>query len=67
MRGRWKELKYERYALGFWAEGLWHLCREFPDHVEYRAWYEEACADLEAMNMGLPPSHLGGNAEAMCS
>ena len=64
VRGRWKELKYERYALGFWAEALWHLCLEFPNHVEYRDWYEEACADLQAMNMGLPPSQLGGNAEA---
>lgn len=63
VHGRWKELKYERYALGFWAEALWHLCREFPDHVEYRGWYEEACADLEFMTMGLPPSSLGGNAE----
>jgi hypothetical protein len=64
VRGRWKELKYERYALGFWAEALWHLCREFPDHAEYRSWYNEACDDLQAMNMGLPPSCLGGNAEA---
>ncbi|MDZ7584265.1 MAG: hypothetical protein U0938_05470 [Thiobacillus sp.] len=64
VRGRWKELKYERYALGFWAEALWHLCREFPGHAEYRGWYEEACADLQTMNMGLPPSQLGGNAEA---
>ena len=64
VRERWKELKYERYALGFWAEALWHLCREFPDHAEYRGWYEEACADLAFMNMGMPPSSLGGNAEA---
>jgi len=64
VRERWKELKYERYALGFWAEALWNLCREFPDHAEYRGWYEEACADLQTMNMGLPPSQLGGNAEA---
>lgn len=52
-----------RYALGFWAEALWHLCREFPDHVEYRGWYEKKCVDLEFMNMGLPLSSLGGNAE----
>jgi len=64
VRERWKELKYERYALGFWAEALWHLRREFPDHVEYREWYHEACADLEALKMGLPPSHLGVNPEA---
>jgi len=64
VRERWKELKYERYALGFWAEALWHLCREFPDHVEYLGWYREACAELVALNMGLPPSCLGANAEA---
>lgn len=64
VRGRWKELKYERYALGFWAEALWHLCGEFPNHAEYHNWYAEACADLEVMNMGLPPSSLGVNAEA---
>ena len=65
VRERWKELKYERYALGFWAEALWHICQEFPDHAEYQDWYKEACADLEAMRMGLPPSHLRGNAEAI--
>lgn len=65
IRGRWKELNYGRYALGFWAEALWHLCQEFPNHTEYRTWYSEACTDLETLYMGLPPSHLGGNAEAM--
>lgn len=65
VRGRWKELKYERYALGFWAEALWHLRQEFPDHIEYRDWYEEACSDLDALQMGRPPSCLGGNAEAL--
>lgn len=64
VRERWKELKYERYALGFWAEALWLLRQEFPDHVEYRDWYRDACADLETLGMGLPPSCLGGNAEA---
>jgi hypothetical protein len=67
VRGRWKELKYERYALGFWAEALWHMCQQFPEHDEYRDWYEEACSDLQAMNMGLPPSHLSGNAEAIAT
>ena len=67
VRGRWKELKYERYALGFWAEALWHMCQEFPDHAEYQDWYKDACSDLEAMNMGLPPSQLRSNAEAMAT
>ncbi|MBU1664376.1 MAG: hypothetical protein KKG92_03125, partial [Gammaproteobacteria bacterium] len=64
VRGRWRELAYERYALGFWAEALWQLCQIYDDWC-YRAWLAEAVLDLEDEAMGIPPSLLGGNREAL--
>ena len=62
---RWAELKYERYALGFWAEALYHLCLLYPDADRYRQWLAEAALLLEDSGQGLPPSLLGANAEAV--
>ena len=62
---RWAELRYEKYALGFWAEGLYQLCRIYPAHDQYRTWMIQAVLLLEATEQGLPPSLLGGNAEAV--
>lgn len=62
---RWAELRYEKYALGFWAEALYHLCRIFPQHEDYRKRMIEAVLLLEATGQGMPPSLLGGNAEAV--
>ncbi len=62
---RWAALRYEKYALGFWAEALYHLCRIYPAHDHYRAWMIQAVLLLEATEQGLPPSLLGGNAEAV--
>ncbi len=62
---RWAELRYEKYALGFWAEALYHLCRIYPAHENYRMWMIQAVLLLEATKQGLPPSLLGANAEAI--
>jgi hypothetical protein len=61
---RWQEMDYHKYALGFWAEALYHVCTLFPDD-QYRQWLAEAMLVLEDMNMGQPPSLLGANAEAV--
>jgi hypothetical protein len=62
---RWKELKYEKYALGFWAEALYHLCRLAPDDLGVRRLLADAMLDLSDLGLGLPPSLLGANAEAI--
>ena len=61
---RWREMKYQKYALGFWAEALYHVCTLFPD-AKYRTWLAEAMLVLEDLQMGQPPSLLGANAEAV--
>jgi hypothetical protein len=60
---RWKEQKYQCYALGFWAEALFHICLHAPAS-EHRAWLADAIVDLEDLGLGVPPSMLGTNAEA---
>ena len=62
--GRWREMAYQKYALGFWAETLYHVCTLFPD-ATYRQWLAEAMLDLEDLQLGQPPSLLGANAEAV--
>lgn len=65
LTGRWKELKgKEDDSLGFWAEALYHMALARPDAV-YRTWLAEAILDLEDNGLGLPPSLLGANAEAV--
>lgn len=65
MTARWKEAKgKEDDSLGFWAEALYHLCLADPNPV-YRDWLAEAMLDLEDNRLGLSPSLLGANAEAI--
>lgn len=65
LTARWKELKgKEDDSLGFWAEALYHLALDRPDQ-EVRAWLAQAMIDLEDNGLGLPPSLLGANAEAV--
>ena len=65
IKDRWKEFKgKEDDSLGFWAEALYHLCLAKPDD-RYRAWLAEAMLDLEDNQLGLSPSLLGANAEAV--
>ena len=62
---RWKEAKgKEDDSLGFWAEALYHLCLCHPDR-KYRAWLAESMLDLEDNQLGLSPSLLGANGEAI--
>ena len=65
IRSRWKEMKgKEDDSLGFWAEALYHMCLASPE-PQYRAWLAEALIDLEDNGLGLTPSLLGGNREAV--
>lgn len=66
VRKRWRELEYEKYALGFWAEALYQRCLQDSD-VRHRVWLAEVVQILEDMDMGLPPSLLGSNGEAVPS
>jgi len=61
---RWKELPGKEYAAGFLAEALYHACLSDPG-AQYRAWLAETVLDLQDRQQGLPPSLLGGNAEAV--
>jgi len=64
IRTYWAETKGKEYALGFWAEALYHMCM-LSDDPKYRNWLAEAIIDLEGKGLGLPPSLLGANAEAV--
>ncbi|TCV88122.1 hypothetical protein [Sulfurirhabdus autotrophica] len=60
---RWLEHKGRSYALGFYAEALYLLSLHGPDQ-EIDAMFSEALILCVQQNIGLPPSLLGGNAEA---
>lgn len=62
---RWMEMGYRRYAVGFWVEALCHVCQLMPEESKYRQWLVEAVLLLEDAGMGLPPSVLGANSEAL--
>ena len=61
---RWREDKNKEYALGFWAEALYHLCT-IDSSPEYRTMLAETILALEAQGLGTPPSLLGSNMEAV--
>lgn len=60
---RWPEIG-KAYAIGFWAEALYHACLAYPE-AEYRLRLAQAVRELEARGLGLPPSLLGANREAV--
>lgn len=62
---RLKELKGREYSLGFLAEALYLACLVSPEEQSYRTWLAKTMMDLEELQLGLPPSLLGGNAEAV--
>lgn len=65
IRMRWKELRgKEDDSLGFWCEALYHLCLS-RNEPQYRAWLAEAMIDLSDNELGLSPSLLGANREAI--
>jgi hypothetical protein len=59
----WVETK-QKQPVGYWVEALYDLStmRETPD---YRRYLAEAILCAEDAGIGLPPSLLGGNAEAV--
>ncbi len=65
MRRRWEEEERTRYALGFWAEALYHLCLHDRANRRYRAWLADAMLRCEATGLGQAPSLLGTNGEAV--
>lgn len=65
IRERWKERKgKEDDSLGFWSEALYFMCL-ISEAPEYRQWLADAVIDLEDNRLGLSPSLLGGNLEAL--
>lgn len=60
----WAEDKWKNYALGFWAEAVYHYYTLTLDR-EMLAYLAEIMIMLEAHGIGLPPSLLGGNCEAV--
>jgi hypothetical protein len=59
----WAELK-QRQALGTWVEALYHLCT-LSQKDKYRRYLVEAITILEDAGLGLSPSLLGANPEAV--
>lgn len=65
IKERWKELAgKEDDSLGFWAEALYHMCL-LDDAHRYRSWLADAVMYLDDARLGLSPSLLGCNAEAV--
>jgi hypothetical protein len=54
----------KEYSLGFWAEALYHACT-LRSESKYRAWLADTMLMLDDRQIGLPPSLLGANAEAV--
>ena len=59
----WTESK-QRQGLGYWAEALYHLCMLSASR-EHRAALAEALLIAGDAGLGLPPSLLGANPEAV--
>lgn len=60
----WAEDEKNRYAYGFWAEALYHLCLLDPE-PDYRRKLAETMFQLSHLGLGHPPSLLGANREAL--
>jgi len=54
----------QRQAIGYWIEALYHLCTLIPTHA-YRGHLAEAILAAEDAGLGLPPSLLGADLEAV--
>ena len=61
---RWAEVQGKDYALGFWAEALYHGCT-LADDAAPREALSDAILRLADLEMGMPASLLGANAEAV--
>jgi hypothetical protein len=62
--GRYAELDSERYALGFWAEALYFKCL-VDRSPQWRHKLADAVQVLDTLGLGMPPSLLGANGEAV--
>jgi len=60
----WGEIEAKKYALGFWAEALYHRYLLAPDS-EKLADLADIMIMLKQFHVGVPPSLLGANAEAV--
>jgi hypothetical protein len=60
----WAESKNRRFAIVVWADALYHLCTLDPA-PEYRRLLADALLRIADLGLGLPPSLLGGDAEAV--
>ncbi len=60
----WAEAKTQRFAIVVWADALYHLCT-LSSSAEYRRLLAEAMLRISDLGLGLPPSLLGGDAEAV--
>jgi hypothetical protein len=61
---RLAEVQGKEYALGFWAEALYHWCT-LTDDFSARQALAGAMLKLVDIGLGLPPSLLGANSEAV--
>lgn len=62
---RYRELQPgKRYAPGFWMEALYHRCLAKQD-IKYRHWLAEALLQCYDSGLGIAPSLLGSNGEAV--
>lgn len=64
MLDRWPEINGRGYAVGFLAEALYHACLLYTE-ARYRIWLAQAVIKLQILALGLPPSLLGANGEAV--
>ncbi len=60
----WADKQGSKYAVGFWAEALYHLYLLAPNR-ERLSKLADVIFKLEEIGIGLPPSFLGANAEAV--
>ena len=64
IRSYWAEDDDKTHPLAFWTEAVYHQCLVDPSS-SYRQWLAQSVLDLERAKLGLPPSLLGANAEAI--
>jgi len=64
LRDHWEERDEKRYALGFWAEALYHFYLLAPDWNTLSS-LASTMLRLDRLQIGVPPSLLGGNSEAV--
>lgn len=64
LQRHWGERNDKKYALGFWAEALYHLYSLAPDRQKLSD-LAKTIILIEQFDVGLPPSLLGANAEAV--